>query len=95
MKVTGEFVLVEQTDTKKDSKIILTGNKEKEGYVSSFKIKQIGPTVPVEWGLEVEKTPVFSQNVTFLALKVTTPPNQANFKTALVVVHYADIISLD
>lgn len=95
MKVTGEYVLIEQIDTKKDTKIILSAKSEDKGYITSFKIKEIGPKVPEDWGLEVGKAPIFTSHVSFVGLKVTTPDTAVKFKSADVVVHYIDIIGIE
>jgi hypothetical protein len=95
MKVTGEYVLVQQTDTKKKNFIILAGKSEKEGYTTSFEIKEIGPMVPETHGLEVGKAPIFSNNPTFHGMNITSAQGEKNVITALTIIHYADIIGLE
>jgi hypothetical protein len=95
MKVAGEYVLVQQTDTKKKSFVILPGKNEKDGYTTTFEIKEIGPMVPEAHGLEVGKAPIFQNHVTFNGMNVTSPKDQKDPITALTIVHYLDIIGLE
>jgi len=95
MKVAGEYVLVQQTDTKKKSFVILPGKSEKEGFTTTFEIKEIGPMVPKEHGLEVGKSPIFQNHVAFNGMNVTSPKEQKDLITALTIVHYLDIVGLE
>lgn len=95
MKVAGEYVLVQQTDTKKKNFVILPNSNQKDGYTTSFEIKEIGPMVPKEHGLEVGKSPIFQNHVTFNGMNVTSPKDQKDVITALTIVHYLDIIGLE
>jgi hypothetical protein len=95
MKVAGEYVLVQQTDTKKKNFVILPNSNQKDGYTTSFEIKEIGPMVPKEHGLELGKPPIFQNHVTFNGMNVTSPKDQKDVITALTIVHYLDIIGLE
>jgi hypothetical protein len=95
MKVTGEYVLVQQTDTKKKSYVILPGKNEKDGYTTTFEIKEIGPMVPEAHGLEVGKAPIFTNHATFNGMNITSSKEQKDVITALTIVHYLDIIGLE
>ena len=93
MKVLGEYVLVEQTDTKKKTLIHLPGASEKQGYTTAFKVMEIGSGVPKDYGLEVGDQPIFNNDVTFQGMKVTSPKEEKNVMTALTMIHYMDIIA--
>ena len=95
MTVTGEYVLVQQTDTKKKNSIILPGKSEKEGYITAFEIKQIGPMVPEKHGLRIGGAPIFQNHVVFNGMNVTSAKDEKNVITALTIVHYLDIIGLE
>ena len=51
--------------------------------------------VPKEHGLEVGKSPIFQNHVTFNGMNVTSPKDQKDLITALTIVHYLDIIGLE
>lgn len=95
MKVTGEYVLVQQTDTKKKSFVILPGKNEKDGYTTTFEIKQLGPMVPESHGLTVGAAPIFQNHVVFNGMNVTSGKDEKEVITALTIVHYLDIIGLE
>lgn len=95
MKVTGEYVLVQQTDTKKKSFVILPGKNEKDGYTTTFEIQQIGPMVPEKHGLEIGKAPIFQNHVTFNGMKITSDKDEKDIITGLTIVHYLDIIGVE
>ena len=95
MKVTGEYVLVQQTDTKKKNFVILPNSNQKDGYTTTFEIKQIGPMVPEAHGLKVGAAPIFSNHATFNGMNVTSAKDEKNVITALTIVHYLDIIGLE
>jgi len=96
MKVLGEFVLVQQTDTKKASNIILPGKSgTKDGYITTFAIQQIGSEVPVDYGFKVGDAPIFRNHVEFHGMNVTSPINEKNVMTVLTMIHYSDIIGIE
>lgn len=95
MEVLGEYVLVQQTDTKKKNFVILPNSNQKEGYTTTFEIKQIGPMVPSAHGLRVGAAPIFQNHVTFNGMNVTSAKDEKNIITALTIVHYLDIIGLE
>lgn len=95
MKVTGEYVLVQQTDTKKKSFVIMPGKSEKEGYTTTFRIEAIGPMVPETHGLKIGAAPIFQNHATFNGMNITSPKDEKDVITALTIVHYLDIIGLE
>lgn len=96
MKVLGEYVLVQQTDTKKESSILLPGKSERtDGYTTTFKIEQIGAAVPENYGIKVGDVPVFSNHVQFNGMNVTSPIKEKKVMTALTMIHYLDIIAVE
>ena len=95
MRVTGEFVLVEQTDVKKENSLIIPGKDANQEYETFFKIKEIGPLVPKEYGLRVGLNPVFSTHFQALAFQKTSKKLEKKVITANLVIHYADIVGIE
>ena len=93
MKVLGEFVLVQQTDTKKKSLIHIPGANKEGNYETTFEIKQIGASVPENYGIKVGDVPIFNTHVAFM--NVTSPKGEDKVITALTMVHYLDIIAIE
>lgn len=95
MKVLGEFVLVQQTDTKKKSLIHIPGANKEGNYETTFEIKQIGASVPENYGIKVGDVPIFNTHVAFNGMNVTSPKGEDKVITALTMVHYLDIIAIE
>lgn len=95
MKVLGEFVLVQQTDTKKKSLVIVPGSNKGNAYDTTFEVKEIGAGVPENYGLKVGDKPIFNTHVAFNGMNVTSPKGEDKVITALTMVHYLDIIAIE
>jgi hypothetical protein len=95
MKVLGKKVLIEQTMTKKESKIILMNKdkKDEETFDTTFKVIQMGSECPVG-EVAVGDTPIFSKYVDFHGAKVI---EEVKDKKVIIhtIVHFEDIIGIE
>lgn len=92
MKLFKNYVLVEQTMTSKESKIILTASKdESEKFDYTSKVVDKGPNCTLP--LEVGDQPIFSQHALFQGMKVIEKTKKK--MVTHVIVHEDDIIAVD
>lgn len=94
MKVIGRRVLVEQTMTKKQTKIILTGKSApEETFDITFKVLQLGEECP-EGIINIGDVPIFTKHVDFHGAKIIEEVKDV--KTVLhTIVFYDEIIGVE
>lgn len=100
-KIIGKRVLIEQTLTAKESKIILnTAKQPKDNVNFSFKVVKLGtecPQGPEE--VAVGDNVIFSQHVTFEGVKILSEEKNAHGvvikSVSHVIVYYDDIIGVE
>jgi len=92
VRVLGDFVLVEQTMTKKHSLIITDAAKDKKDtFDYAFKVVQKGKECKRD--INVGESPIFSEYVKFSGLKILEKTDTR--MVSLVIVHENDIIGVD
>ena len=94
MKVIGKRVLIEQTLTKKQTKIILSGKSApEETFDITFKVLQLGEECPQDV-INVGDVPIFAKHVDFHGAKVVE--ELKDVKTILhTIVYYDEIIGVE
>ena len=100
MKIIGNRVLIEQTSTKKETKIIMTEKNKGSDLIITFKVLQLGNECPTGEGhVKVGDVPIFSEHVTFSGHKTLTidkaPNGEVTKLVAHTIVYYDDIIATE
>lgn len=94
MKVVGRRVLVEQTMTKKQTKIILPGKTSSEDqYDITFVVLQLGEDCPKDI-INVGDIPIFTKHINFEGVKMIEEEKDVK-RTLHTIVYYDDIIGVE
>ena len=88
MRIIGKRVLVEQTSTKKDTKIILTEKNKGSDLIITFKVLQLGNECPTGEGyVRVGDIPIFSEHVSFSGHKTISVEKAPNGEVLKLIAH--------
>ncbi len=91
MRLLKNYVCIEQTMKKKDSKIILDASADqKDKFEFSFKIIGLGPDCV---GIQIGDIPIFEQHVQFQGAKIIEKDD--NGMITHTIVHQDSIIALE
>lgn len=92
MKVLGKRVLIEQTLTKKESKIIMAGKNNEDSFNTSYKVLALGPECPTD-EIKIGDIPIFGKYGEPQSIKILEKSEEKMI--AHIIVPYDDIIGIE
>ena len=91
----GEYVVVRQTVTVKEKKIILVGTEAEKNNDIKFEIVDIGKAVPNTHNFKIGDVPVFTKHMSPLSVAAEVEPDEKGNGSMFIIIHFESIIAIE